>query len=102
MDGWMDKRASVAEHTKGGPHRARPQLAVPHCGMEAHPPRPGVLVDYQGVLVAVVDDLPGWFASVVGDKGSLVQKGNKMLEREIHTLGTGASRWETCIPADPC
>lgn len=49
---------SSEERTEGGPHGARPQLAVPDCGVQAHPLRLGVLVDYERVLVAVVDDLP--------------------------------------------
>lgn len=48
----------IPKLTEGGPHWAPPQLAVPYCGVEAHPSRSGVLIDYEGVLVAVVDDLP--------------------------------------------
>ena len=60
-DEWMvDERRDkcITKRTEGCPHGARPQLAVPYRGVEAHASRPGVLVDYQGVLVVVVDDLP--------------------------------------------
>lgn len=48
------------QRTESGPDWASPQLAVPHCGVEAHPSRPVVFVDYQGVLVVVIDDLSGY------------------------------------------
>lgn len=62
--GWLWRRRwwwrmDIDGYTECGPHRTRPQLTIPYCGVEAHPSRLVVFVDYQGVLVVVVDDLPG-------------------------------------------
>lgn len=93
--------SGIPQRTEGGPHRTSPQLAVPYSGVEAYPSRPVVFVDYQGVLVVVIDDLSGLHASA-----KETEQGKEMCERrwggEIHTLGTAASRWGICTLADPC